>query len=234
MVRFPVASSPGRMSLSQPISEASNWEELCGGLGGAGPALPHPAALIRLQAAARLQTSVWALAVTWASDINMALSWIRPADSLRALSNCAGQRPQHCLHWVNLPLISIRWFSWGSRTWRHHQVIRVSIMVLWGGPIQKVKLSSSLIPLLPRDGDLVARWQVRGLCLYKLQADAQCPPTVLGNDSISTSSLTCHHLICHHHQVSSSVSVPCSRTAAFFSFPPPCHMFVYCSDASLP
>lgn len=63
------------------------------------------------------------------------------------------------------------------------------------GPLRRSNSESEafLIPhsfVAQRQGDLVARWQVRGLCLYKLQADAQCPPAVLGNDSISTSSLT--------------------------------------------
>lgn len=93
------------------------------------------------------------------------------------------------------------------------------------GPLRRSNSGSEAF-LIPRafvaqsQGDLVARWQVGGLCLYKLQADAQCLPTVLGNDSISTSSLTCHH-----HQVSSSVSVPCSRTAAFFYLS---HLSVIC------
>lgn len=158
----------------------------------------------------------------------MAPGCIRPTDPLMAPSNYMGPQastlPSVGKLATHMRMVSLK--QQDLKTPPSHQ--RVSIVVLQGGPIQKAKLSSSLVPLLPRARGI--RWPGGRLggCVYyisfRLVHTAQ--PAYLVIHQFSDLSL-----------LSSLQSCLCSllmHSSVFLSFPPLCHMFVYCSDASLP
>lgn len=86
----------------------------------------------------------------------------------------------------------------GSQTPTLPLLVSETMLVLQGGSIQKVNLSSSRASVVTqRQGTCVAGWQLWGLSLplHKLQTVLHIPLTLLSNDTVSISALSSVTLI---------------------------------------